>query len=85
MRSIAGLHSETFLNEFFVFDKQSYMTRRSALNLMKNPYFKSETQRASISNRGAKLFIILRHNFLIPKNFDQVSNSDIQLNKFVFC
>ena len=101
LRSVAGLHSETFLNELFVFDKPSYMTRRSNLNLMKFPYFKSKIQRASISYRGAKLFNILRQNSLIPKLFDPVSISDIQriaheirdlfilsneeLIKFVFC
>ena len=78
LRSIAGLHSETFLNELFVFDKPSYMTRRSNFNLMKIPNFQSKIQRASISYRGAKLSIILRQNSLIPKFFDQVSNSDIQ-------
>ena len=46
LRSIAGLHSETFLNEHFVFDKPSYMTRRSNLNLMKILSFKSKIQKA---------------------------------------
>ena len=68
LQSLAGLHSETFLNELFVFDKPSYMTRRSNLNLMKIPNFRSKTQRASISYRGAKRFNILRQNSLIPKN-----------------
>ena len=101
LQSIAGLHSETFLNELFVFDKPSYMTRSSNLNLMKIPNFKSKIRRASISYRGAMLFNILRQNSLIPKFFDQVLNSDIQriaheirylfilsnekLIKFVFC
>ena len=77
------------------------MTRRSNLNLMKIRNFKSKIQRASISYRGAELFNIIRQNSIIPKIFDQVSNSDIQriaheiwdlfilsneeLIKFVFC
>ena len=69
LRSIAGLHSQTFLNELFVFDKPSYMTRRSNLNLMKIPNFESKIQRATIIYRGAKLFNILRQISLIPKYF----------------
>ena len=45
LQSIAELHSETFLNEFFVFDKPSYMTRRSNFNLIKFPRFKNKIQR----------------------------------------
>ena len=56
LRSIAGLHSETFLNELFVFDKPSYMTRRSTFNLIKTPNSKGKVQRASISYIGAELF-----------------------------
>ena len=79
LRSKAGLHPETFLNELFVFDKPSFMIRRSTFNLMKIPNFKRKFQRNSISYRGAKLFDILRQNSLFPKFFDdQVSNSDTQ-------
>ena len=54
------------------------MTRRSTSNLMKIPCFRGKIQRASINYRGAKLLKKLRKNSLIPKTFDQVSNSDIQ-------
>ena len=47
-RSIAGLHSETFSNELFVFDKPSYVTRRSTYILMKIPYFKSKIQKVQL-------------------------------------
>ena len=87
LRSIAGLHSETVLNELFGLNKPSYMTRRSTFNLMKIPNFKSKIQRASISYRGAKLFNKLRRNSLISQFLNQVSNSDIQRmpTKFVIC
>ena len=74
LRSMARLPSETFLNKLFVFDKQSYMTRRSIFKLMKIPNFESKNQIASISYRETNLFNILRQNSLIPKIFVQVFN-----------
>ena len=78
VQPIAEQHSETFLNELFVFDKPLYMIRRSTFNLIKIPNFKSKIQRTSIIYRGAKLFNIIRQNSLNRQIFDQVSHSDIQ-------
>ena len=78
LRSMARLHSKTFLNEPFVFDKPSYMNRRSTFNLTKIPNLLNKIQRTSISYRGAKLFNILKKIPYFEKNFDQVSNSDLQ-------
>ena len=101
LRSVSGLHSEEFLNELFKFEIPTYRTRRANSELMKIPNLKTKMQRMSISYRGTKLYNLLKQNFLMPNEFTNFSQANIQsvahrirdlfilsneeLIKFIFC
>ena len=78
LRSVSGLHSEEFLNELFKFEIPTYRTRRANSELMKIPNLKTKMQRMSISYRGTKLYNLLKQNFLMPNEFTNFSQANIQ-------
>ena len=58
LRSLWGLHSESYLNEMFVFEKPN-ITRRSNTGFFQVPSYRKKIERNSVKCRAIKLFNLL--------------------------
>ena len=79
LKSLKKMHSETYLNDLFVYEHSTRNTRRSTKNYLKIPSFKTQFERCSISYRCAKLFNTLRKNEVLTQNIENENWQKISL------
>ena len=79
LRSINSFHSESFLNNLFVFNNRQRQTRNSKYNLLLEPLCKKRFERFSIRYRACKLFNLLRLQNIIPENIESFSETKVKV------
>ena len=78
LKSLSNMHCEAFLNNLHKFQVTEKNRRIFIENLIHERFCRVKIQHFPVSNRGARLFIVLRNNGCIPPNIETVSWSKIQ-------
>ena len=77
LKSVIGVHNDSFLNDLFVFQNAKIATRNSDSSLLFEPFCKRKIERFSIRYRACKIFNKLRVLNLIPARVKSCSFSEI--------
>ena len=77
MKSIRKEHVTTEFNQILHVEDERRYTRSSALRLVKQPRFRTNTLKDSVTNRTVKLFNILKSNSLIPDSTAGLSRTAV--------
>ena len=77
LKSVIGVHNDSFLNDLFVFQNAKRATRNSDSSHLFEPFCKRKIERFSIRYRACKLFNKLRVLNLIPAHVKSCSFSEI--------
>ena len=77
LKTVIGVHNDSFLNDLFVFQNAKRATRNSDSSLLFEPFCKRKNERFSIRYRACKLFNKLRVLNLIPAHVKKCSFSEI--------